>query len=59
MNSMFGVLRILHAGSTASRWGTDHPFGQFLIKLAAEQIEKEKGYDVIYGDTDSLFLNTG
>ncbi|MDO8480379.1 MAG: DNA polymerase domain-containing protein, partial [Nanoarchaeota archaeon] len=31
-------------------------FGQFLNKLAAEKV-REQGYDVIYADTDSLFID--
>tara|TARA_Y100000310_G_scaffold334233_1_gene413532 strand:+ start:61060 stop:64461 length:3402 start_codon:yes stop_codon:yes gene_type:complete len=31
-------------------------FGQLIIKKCAEEIEK-KGFEVIYGDTDSLFVN--
>jgi len=32
-------------------------FGQFLIKLTAEEIKK-KGYKTIYSDTDSVFIET-
>ena len=32
-------------------------FGQFLIKLTTEEIEK-LGHNVIYGDTDSVFVET-
>lgn len=32
-------------------------FGQYLIKQTAKLIEK-KGYEVIYSDTDSVFVNT-
>lgn len=32
-------------------------FGQELIKLTAKKAE-EQGYDVIYSDTDSIFINT-
>ena len=57
MNSMFGVL----ANPTCRFYSIDMAnaithFGQFLIKLAADKIE-EKGHEVIYGDTDSLFVN--
>ena len=31
-------------------------FGQFIIKLTAKKIE-EQGYEVIYSDTDSVFLH--
>lgn len=59
MNSLYGVL-----GSTASRLffppvanAITH-FGQFLIRTAARYAE-ERGYAVIYGDTDSLFVVAG
>ena len=32
-------------------------FGQYIIKLSAKKIN-ELGYDVIYSDTDSLFINS-
>ncbi len=32
-------------------------FGRELVKLSAKKLE-EWGYEVIYGDTDSIFLNT-
>lgn len=58
MNSMYGVL-----GSGASRLffpevanAITH-FGQLLIRLAAE-VAGERGYQVIYGDTDSLFIDS-
>lgn len=57
MNSFFGVM----ASPNCRFFSMDianaitHT-GQYLIKKAAELI-KEKGYDVIYGDTDSLFLD--
>lgn len=58
MNSIYGVL-----GNPGCRFfsmeignAITH-FAQYLIKLAAEKI-KEKGYDVIYGDTDSVFVKT-
>ena len=57
MNSMFGSM-----ASPASRFfnmkianAITH-FGQFLIKLTAKKME-EMGYEVIYIDTDSCFLN--
>ena len=57
MNSFFGVL-----ANPACRFysielanAITH-FGQFLIKLSAKNIGN-KGYDVIYGDTDSLFVD--
>ena len=59
MNSLYGVL-----GSGASRLfspavanAITH-FGQLLIRSAAEFVT-QKGYRVIYGDTDSLFVESG
>lgn len=58
MNSFVGVL-----GSPNSRYfeysmaNSTTSFGQFIIKLTAEEIEK-KGYKVIYSDTDSVFVET-
>jgi DNA polymerase-2 len=57
MNSMFGVL----ANPTCRFYSMEMAnaithFGQFLNKLTAKKIE-EKGYEVIYGDTDSIFVN--
>lgn len=56
MNSFFGAL-----ASPNSRFfnmevanAITH-YGQYIIKLTAEQIEK-KGYEVIYSDTDSCFV---
>jgi DNA polymerase II len=58
MNSMFGSI-----ASPASRFfnmkianAITH-FSQFLIKLTAKKIE-EMGYEVIYADTDSNFVNS-
>jgi len=58
MNSFFGVL-----ASPNSRFfnleianAITH-LGQFIIKLTAEEIEK-KGYNVIYMDTDSVFIES-
>jgi DNA polymerase II len=58
MNAMYGVL-----GAGASRLffpevanAITH-FGQLLIRLAAG-FAAERGYAVIYGDTDSLFLDS-
>ncbi|MFH1849564.1 MAG: DNA polymerase II [archaeon] len=58
MNSFFGVL----ANPSCRFYSVDIAnaithFGQYLNKLTAEKV-KEKGYDVIYGDTDSIFVNT-
>src|SRR3989338_8819516 len=57
MNSFFGVL----ANPTCRFYSLEVAnaithFGQFIIKLSGEKI-RELGYDVIYGDTDSLFVN--
>jgi len=59
MNSLYGVL-----GAEASRLfcppvanAITH-FGQLLIRTAAEAAA-EAGYRVIYGDTDSLFVDAG
>ena len=59
MNSMFGVL----ANPNCRFYNYNMAnaithFGQMIIKLTAEQIEK-KGYKVIYSDTDSCFVETG
>lgn len=58
MNSFFGIL----ANPTCRFYSLELAnaithFGQFLIKLTAKKIE-EKGYEVIYSDTDSIFVNT-
>ncbi len=58
LNSFFGVL----ANPTCRFYNFDMAnaithFGQFLIKLTAKKIE-EKGYGVIYMDTDSCFINS-
>jgi DNA polymerase II len=57
MNSMFGVL----ANPSCRFYNLDIAnsithFGQYLNKLTTKKIE-EKGYEVIYGDTDSVFVN--
>lgn len=57
MNSFFGVL----ANPMCRFYSLDMAnaithFGQFLIKLMAQKIE-EQGYEVIYGDTDSIFVD--
>ena len=58
MNSMFGVLAnpmcrfySLEMANAITHWA------QFTIKKTAEIVEK-KGYRVIYGDTDSIFVET-
>jgi DNA polymerase-2 len=59
MNSLFGVL-----GSPASRLFSPAVAnaitlaGQHVIRLAAEAVER-RGHRVIYGDTDSLFVDAG
>ena len=59
MNSLFGVL-----GSPASRLFSPAVAnaitlaGQHVIRLAAQAVER-RGYRVIYGDTDSLFVDAG
>ncbi len=57
MNSMFGVMANpvfrFHNNNIANAITY---FGQHLIKLTAKKVE-EKGYEVIYGDTDSIFIN--
>lgn len=59
MNSFFGVLAnpTCRFYSLEMANGITH-FGQFLNKLTAKKIE-EKGYEVIYGDTDSIFVDSG
>jgi DNA polymerase II len=58
MNSMYGVL-----ASPKSRYFNRNVsnsitfFAQFFIQKVISKIE-EYGYDVIYGDTDSTFVNT-
>lgn len=58
MNSFFGVL----ANPNCRYFSLDMAnaithFAQFIIKLTAQKIE-EKGYKVIYSDTDSVFIDT-
>jgi DNA polymerase-2 len=59
MNSLFGVL-----GSPASRLFSPAVAnaitvaGQHVIRLAADAVER-RGHRVIYGDTDSLFVDVG
>jgi DNA polymerase-2 len=59
MNSLFGVL-----GSPASRLFSPAVAnaitlaGQHVIRLAAQAVER-RGHRVIYGDTDSLFVDAG
>ncbi|MBI2507875.1 DNA polymerase II [Candidatus Woesearchaeota archaeon] len=59
LNSMFGVM----ANPSFRFFNTDMAnaithFGQFLIKLTAEEMKK-RGYEVIYSDTDSIFVKSG
>jgi DNA polymerase-2 len=60
MNSFAGVL-----GSTGCRFFSEHlsgsitKTGQHILKVSIEQIEKISEKKVIYGDTDSIFLNLG
>jgi DNA polymerase-2 len=58
MNSFFGVL----ANPMCRFYSVDMAnaithFGQFIVKKTAELAEEE-GYKVIYGDTDSIFVET-
>ncbi|NQV09339.1 DNA polymerase II [Candidatus Woesearchaeota archaeon] len=57
MNSFFGVLANpmcrFYSFDMANSITT---FAQFFTKSTAELVKK-KGYDVIYGDTDSVFIN--
>ena len=58
MNSMYGVLatpRSRFFNTNISNAITN--FGQFFIQKTIEKIE-EIGFQVIYGDTDSVFINT-
>jgi DNA polymerase-2 len=57
MNSMFGVMAnpVFRFHSIEMANAITH-FGHFFIKLTAKKIEKQ-GYEVIYGDTDSIFIN--
>lgn len=57
MNSFFGVL----ANPTCRFYSLDIAnaithFGQAILKMTAKKIE-DMGYDVIYGDTDSIFVD--
>ncbi|MFH1589131.1 MAG: DNA polymerase II [archaeon] len=57
MNSMFGVMANpvfrFHSIDIANAITY---FGQHFIKFTTKRIEKQ-GYEVIYGDTDSIFVN--
>jgi len=59
LNTMFGVM----ANPSFRFFNTDMAnaithFGQFIIKLTAEEMKK-RGYEVIYSDTDSVFVKSG
>ncbi len=58
MNSFVGVLASQNCRyfDPSMANSTTH-FGQFIIKLTAQEIEK-KGFRVIYSDTDSCFVET-
>ncbi|MCH7568706.1 MAG: DNA polymerase II [Nanoarchaeota archaeon] len=57
-NSFFGVLASPNCRYFSLKMANaiTH-FGQYLIKLTAKKIE-ERGYKVIYSDTDSVFVET-
>ena len=57
MNSMYGVLASPNCRFFDRNIGNAiTSFAQHFIKLTAKQVEK-KGFEVIYGDTDSVFIN--
>ncbi len=57
MNSFFGVLANPNCRFYSVQIGNAiTQFGQFLNKLTAEKI-RELGHEVIYGDTDSIFVH--
>jgi len=57
MNSIFGVLANPNCRFYSFEMSNAITlFGQHWIKLTAKKLEK-KGYEVIYGDTDSIFVN--
>ncbi len=58
MSSFFGVLASANCRFFSLEIGNaiTH-FAQYFIKLAASKIE-EQGYEVIYGDTDSVFVDS-
>jgi len=58
MNSFFGVLANPSCRFYSLKMANSIThFGQSLVKQTAEII-KQKGYEVIYSDTDSVFINT-
>ncbi|MEM4181892.1 MAG: DNA polymerase II [Candidatus Pacearchaeota archaeon] len=58
MNSFFGVLASPNCRYFDLRMANaiTH-FGQEIIKMTAKKVE-EKGFEVLYGDTDSIFVHT-
>ena len=57
MNSFFGVLGNPNCRFFSLEMGNAITFfGQFLIKMTADEVNN-KGYNVIYGDTDSIFID--
>ncbi len=59
MNSFFGVLASPNCRFYSLEMGNAITgFARMFIKLAAEKVE-EQGYEVIYQDTDSCFINSG
>lgn len=57
MNSLYGVLASPNCRLFNRQVGNAiTSFAQHFIKLTAEHVEK-KGFEVIYGDTDSVFIN--
>ncbi len=58
MNSFYGVLANPTCRFYSREMGNAITLtGQHIIKLTAKKVE-EMGYEVIYGDTDSIFVNT-
>jgi DNA polymerase-2 len=59
MNSFYGVLSNPNCRFYSKTLANSITLtGQHLIKKTAKMVE-EKGYEVIYGDTDSIFVNLG
>ncbi len=59
MNSFFGVLASPNSRYFDLKIGNAITnFGQEIIKLTSKKIKEEK-LEVIYGDTDSIFISTG
>ena len=59
MNSFYGVLANQTCRFYSREMGNGITLtGQHIIKLAADQV-RSAGYEVIYGDTDSIFVKTG